>query len=155
MPPHAVPQPASLALVAACFVLAVGCGSVTAPSPTLQTETFTGTLQPLGTDFKTFSVAYTQSSTDLSVKIDSLQTVAASTPVTGITMGIGFGAVSGGSCSLQVQTPTAALATELFAPNGASAGTYCVQIFDCPAGTTGCTSMLSEPVTYSMTVKHY
>jgi hypothetical protein len=155
MPSHAVPQPAPFALVAACFVLAAGCGSATAPSPTLQTETFTGTLQPLGTDFKTFSVAYTQSSTDLSVKIDSLQTVAASTPVTGITMGIGFGAVSGGSCSLQVQTPTAALATELFAPNGASAGTYCVQIFDCPAGTTGCTSMLTEPVTYSMTVKHY
>ena len=110
MPSHAGAQRASLALVAACFVVA-GCGSATAPSPTLQTETFTGTLQPLGTDFKTFTIAYTQSTTDLSVKIDSLKTVADSTPITGITIGIGFGAVSGASCSLQVQTPIAALAT--------------------------------------------
>ena len=65
-----------------------------------------------------------QASSDLSVTVDSLKTVAASTPVTGITIGIGFGAVSGSTCSLQIQTPTAALATELFAPNGASAGTY-------------------------------
>ena len=35
-----------------CAVRALaGCGSVTAPDPVLQTETFTGTLQPLGTDF--------------------------------------------------------------------------------------------------------
>jgi hypothetical protein len=155
MPSHAATRHASFALVALVLTLAAGCGSATAPSPPLQTETFTGTLQPLGTDFKTFTITYTQSTTDLSVTVDSLKTVAASTPVTGITIGIGFGSVSGSTCSLQIQTPTAALATELFAPNGASAGTYCVQIFDCPTGTTGCSSMLTEPVTYSMTVKHY
>jgi hypothetical protein len=127
----------------------------TAPTPVLQTETFTGTLQPLGLDVKTFAVVYTQSSTDLSVIINSLTTVTGSTAVTGITMGIGFGAVSGSTCSLQVQTPVATLGQELFAPNGASPGTYCVQIFDCPTGTTGCTSTLTEAVTYSMTVKHY
>src|SRR5215212_2001002 len=50
------------------------------------------------------------------------------------------------TCALQVQQPVAALAQELFAPSGASAGSYCVQIYDCPTGTTGCTSMLTEPV---------
>jgi hypothetical protein len=129
--------------------------SPTAPTPVLQTETFSGTLQPLGLDIKTFAVVYSQSSTDLSVIINGLTTVAGSTPVTGITIGIGFGAVSGSTCSLQVQTPVAVLGQELFAPNGASPGTYCVQIFDCPSGTTGCTSTLTEAVTYSMTVKHY
>jgi len=49
----------------------------------------------------------------------------------------------------------ATLGQELFAPSGASPGTYCIQIFDCPTGTTGCTSTLTEAVTYSMTVKHY
>jgi hypothetical protein len=152
---HAGTRLAPLALVGLLLPLAAGCGSATAPSPVLKTETFTGTLQPLGLDFKTFTIAYSQSTSDLSVIVDSLKTVASSTPVTGITIGIGFGAVSGSSCSLQIQTPTAALSQELFAPNGASAGTYCVQIYDCPTGTTSCSSTLTEAVTYSMTVKHY
>ena len=122
MPSHAATRLSSFVPLAVLLAVAAGCGSATAPSPTQLTETFTGTLQPLGTDFKTFTIVYTQASSDLSVTVDSLKTVAASTPVTGITIGIGFGAVSGSSCSLQIQTPTAALATELFAPNGASAG---------------------------------
>jgi hypothetical protein len=145
-----------IALGAILLGLTSSCNKTpTAPTPVLQTETFTGTLQPLGLDVKTFAVVYTQSTTDLSVIINSLTTVAGSTSVTGITMGIGFGSLSGSTCSLQVQTPIATLGQELFAPNGASPGTYCVQIFDCPSGTTGCTSTLTEAVTYSMTVKHY
>jgi len=139
-----------------CAALALaGCGSATAPDPVIQSETFSGTLQPLGTDFKPFSITYTQGTTDLSVIVNSLKKVSDGSSVTGITVGIGFGTVSGATCSLQVQQPVAALAQELFAPNGASAGTYCVQIYDCPTGTTGCTSNLTEPVTYSMTVTHY
>jgi hypothetical protein len=145
-----------IALGAILLGLVTNCNSnPAAPTPVLQTETFTGTLQPLGIDFKTFVVGFTQSSTDLSVIVNSLTTVAGSAPVTGITIGIGFGAVSGSTCSLQIQTPVATLGQELFAPNGASPGTYCVQIFDCPTGATGCTSLLTEAVTYSMTVKHY
>jgi hypothetical protein len=132
-----------------------GCGSATAPDPVIKTEAFSGTLEPLGMDFKTFSIAYTQGTTDLSVTIDSLKKVSDGSAVTGITIGIGFGSVSGATCALQIQQPAAALAQELFAPNGASAGTYCVQIYDCPTGTTGCSSTLTEPVTYAMTVKHY
>jgi hypothetical protein len=138
------------------LTLVSGCGgSPTAPTPVLQTETFTGTLQPLGTDYRTFAVVYSQSTTDLSVIINRLTTVASSTPVMGITIGVGFGTPSGSTCSLQLQKPVATLGQELFAPNGASPGTYCIQIFDCPTGTTGCTSTLTEAVTYSMTVKHY
>jgi hypothetical protein len=112
-------------------------------------------LQPLGTDFKTFTIAYSQGATDLSVTVNTLATVNGSTPVTGITIGVGVGTVSGSTCSMQVQTGAANLGQELFAPNGASAGTYCVQIFDCPTGSTGCSSTLTEAVTYSMTVKHF
>jgi hypothetical protein len=145
-----------IAFGAILLALVTSCNKTpTAPTPVLQTETFTGTLQPLGLDIKTFAVVYSQGATDLSVIINSLTTVAGSTAVTGITMGVGFGSLSGSTCSLQVQTPIAALGQELFAPNGASSGTYCVQIFDCPTGTTGCTSTLTEAVTYSMTVKHY
>jgi hypothetical protein len=134
-----------------------GCGSESpaAPTPVQQTESFTGTLQPLGFDFKTFTINYTQTPTDLSVSVNSLTTVAGATSVTGITIGVGVGSVSGSSCAMQLQTGAAMLGQELFAPNGASAGNYCVQIFDCPTGSTGCTSTLTEAVTYSITVKHF
>jgi hypothetical protein len=138
------------------LALTAGCGNnPTEPTPVSTTETFTGTLQPLGVDFKTFTINYSLSTTDLSVSVRTLATVANATPVTGITIGVGLGTVTGNTCSMQLQTPVATLGQELFAPNGASAGNYCVQIFDCPTGSTGCTSTLTEPVTYSLTVSHY
>jgi hypothetical protein len=156
MSSHAAVRPVLSGLAALLLVVVAGCGkSSTAPSPTQQTETFTGTLQPLGSDFKTVTVSFTQGVTDLSVSVDSLKKVSDASAVTGITIGVGFGSVSGSTCSLQVQTPTANLGQELFAPNGAGAGTYCVEIFDCPTGSTGCSSTLTEPVTYSMTVRHF
>ena len=146
----------SMVALATFAAFAPGCGdsNPAAPTPVLKTESFTGTLQPLGVDFKTFTIANT-GTTDLSVIVNSLTTVANATPVTGITIGIGFGTVSGVTCAAQIQAPAAPLNQELFAPNGASAGAYCVQIYDCPTGATGCTSTLTEAVTYSMTVKHY
>jgi hypothetical protein len=144
-----------IALCATALSLGAGCGgSPAAPTPAALVETFTGTLQPVGADFKTFTIV-AQGTSDLSVIVNSLTTVAAATPVTGITIGVGFGVVSGGICALQVQNSTAVLGQELFAPSGASTGTYCVQVFDCPSGATGCTPKLTEPVTYSMTVKHF
>jgi hypothetical protein len=142
------------AALCATVLLIAACGSTTAPTPVATTEVFTGTLQPLGVDFKTFTVN-AQGTTDLSITVNSLNTVAASAPVTGITIGVGIGAVSGGICAVQVQNPAALLGQELFAPNGAAAGSYCVQIFDCPTGSSGCSPTLPEAVTYSMTVKHY
>jgi hypothetical protein len=153
---RAVARLSPIALGAILLALVTSCNKTpTAPDPVLQSETFTGTLQPLGLDFKTFAVVYSQSTSDLSVTVNSLTTVTGSTAVTGVTIGVGFGSIAGSACSLLVQTPVATLGQELFAPSGASPGTYCVQIFDCPTGTTGCTSVLTEAVTYSMTVKHY
>ena len=143
-----------IALCATALLIGAGCGSPAAPTPVAKTEVFTGTLQPLGTDFKTFNIL-AQGPTDLSITVNSLSTVAAATPLTGITIGVGVGTISGAVCVLQVQNAAAVLGQELFAPNGAAAGTYCVQIFDCPTGSTGCASTLTEPATYSMTVKHY
>src|SRR5215207_4815399 len=119
-----------VALCATFTTFAAGCGgdTPTAPTPVLQTESFTGTLQPLGVDFKTFTIVYNQGTTDLSVTVNSLTTVANATPVTGITIGIGLGTVTGSTCTAQIQAPAAPLTQELFAPNGASAGAYCVQI---------------------------
>ncbi len=112
-----------IALCATVLSISAGCGgSPVAPTPVAQTENFTGTLQPLGFDVKTFTIVYTQGSSDLSVTVNSLSTVAGSTPVTGITIGVGVGTMSGATCSLQLQTPVATLGQELFAPNGASAG---------------------------------
>jgi hypothetical protein len=145
-----------VALCATFATFAPGCGdSPTDPDPVQQTESFTGTLQPLGSDFKTFSIAYAVGVTDLSVTVNSLTSVASATPVTGITIGIGIGTVSGSSCAAQIQATAAPLNQELFAPNGASAGSYCVVLSDCPTGTTGCTPTLPEAVNYTMTVKHY
>jgi hypothetical protein len=135
-----------MSLCAAALAVATSCGSTTAPTPVAKAEVFTGTLQPSGTDFKTFTVS-AQGPTDLSVTVNSLTTVAASATVTGITIGVGFGTVSGSTCAPQVQNSAAMIGQELFAPNGASAGTYCIQIFDA--------ATLTEAVTYSMTVKHY
>jgi hypothetical protein len=142
------------ALCATVLLIAACGGNSNAPTPVATTEVFTGTLQPLGVDFKTFTIN-AQGTTDLSITINSLNTVAASAPVTGITIGVGIGTVSGAICAVQVQNPAALLGQELFAPNGAAAGNYCVQIFDCPTGSSGCSPTLPEPVTYSMTVKHY
>ena len=155
MPTRTARRVSPIALCAVALLIHSGCGgSPTSATPVPKTETFTGTLQPMGTDVKAFTISYAQGTSDLSITVNSL-TTSAGTPVTGITIGIGVGTLSGSACTLQIQTPDATLGQELFAPNGASAGAYCVQIFDCPAGSTGCTPMLPEPVAYSMTVKLY
>ena len=144
--------------IASCVIIlsiTAACGgSPAAPTPVAKNEVLSGTLQPLGTDFKTFSIA-AAGPTDLSITVNSLVSVATSTPVTGITIGVGVGTVSGANCVLQVQNSAAVLGQELFAPSGATAGSFCVQVFDCPPGTAGCSPTLPEAVTYSVTVKHY
>jgi hypothetical protein len=146
MVPRVTTRIVPLALCASAILLA-GCGgSPAAPTPVAKTEVFSGTLQMLGSDFKTFTIT-AAGPTDLSVTVNSLTTVANPTGVSGITIGVGFGTVSGTTCALQVQNSAAVIGQELFAPSGAASGSYCVQIFDA--------STLTEAVTYSMTVKHY
>lgn len=139
-----------LLLAAAC---ACSSNNPTAPTPEVRTTNFTGTLQPGGLDFKTFAITYA-GLTELSVTINSLTPVNGGVPITGIPIGIGFGAVSGTACVMQIFTPEATIGQELFVPNGASAGAYCVQIFDCLPDAEECEPQLGESVTYSMTVRH-
>src|SRR4051812_38938403 len=48
----------NIALCATGLVISSGCGgSPTTPAPVAKTESFTGTLQPQGSDFKTFSIS--------------------------------------------------------------------------------------------------
>jgi hypothetical protein len=156
MPGRAVVR---LSFAASCALLLLGVsaacgGSPTAPTPEIRATNFTGTLAPGGRDFKPFAITYA-GFTDLSVTINSLTTVAGGTPVTGITMGVGFGAVSGAACVMQIVAPEAPIGQELFVPNGATAGAYCVQIFDCLPDAEDCEPALAEQVTYSMTIRHF
>jgi hypothetical protein len=131
----------SMMLAMALLAGAGSCKAAAAPSPVLATETFTGTLPVLGMAFHTFTIKYAFATTDLSATVSTLNVTPA------VTIGLGFGTVSGTTCAVQVSTTTAAVGQELFAPNGASAGTYCVQIFD--AGS------LTDTTAYTLTVKHY
>jgi hypothetical protein len=78
---------------------AAGCGSSspTAPvaDPTVVSDTFTGTINPLGTDSHTFTVGYAGGTSNASVTVVALATVANQTPQT-ITIGVGFGSLNQG-----------------------------------------------------------
>jgi hypothetical protein len=144
-------------LVAFVWLSLASCTSPgTGPTLVLKNDVFTGTLQPQGADAKNFTVTFSAAPTDLSVTVNSLTAVTGGTPVTGVTVGIGLGLPSAlAACGVQVLTPNVALGQEIKLQGGINAGTYCVQISDCPTGTTGCTSQLTQSVTYNLTVKHY
>ncbi|MEO7189873.1 MAG: hypothetical protein ABI051_02325 [Vicinamibacterales bacterium] len=129
---------------------AAGCSkNPAAPTPVLTTETFTGSLQVLGSSSKNFTVNYSLSASDASVTVTSLTTSANSTPIT-TTIGIGFGVPAfDGTCtrSATYSSSVAAINQELPALGVFGQGTYCVQIFD--AGT------LTQAANYTFVVKHY
>lgn len=136
----------SLGLVAGCS------NSPTSPTAELVTETFTGTLAPRGLQFHTFTVNYAQAYSDASVTVQKLTAVSdgAERP---ITVGVGFGQISVGTCTraAALTNPTAAYNTEL-PTNGSPflAGPYCIAIFDNIDAPT-----VTEPLTYTLVVKHY
>jgi hypothetical protein len=133
-----------------------GCGGTTAaaasPSAVLSTDSFTGTISPLGAASHTFTVNYSGAYTNASLTVTSLTTVA-SAAAQAITVGVGFGTSNLGVCtrSSTYTNPAAPLNTEL--PTTGSpfiAGVYCVQVFDNPDSST-----VTEPLNYAITVKHY
>jgi hypothetical protein len=145
-----------IAVGAILWSFVAGCTNPgTGPTLVLKNDVFTGTLQPLGVDSKQFTVNFAAAPTDLSVILNSLTAVTGGTPVTGITVGIGLGLPSLSACAVQILTPNVTIGQELPLPGGIGAGTYCVQISDCPTGSTGCTPQLTQAVTYNLTVKHY
>jgi hypothetical protein len=139
----------SLLLGSVVLVGSVGCHSTTNPTPTLQTDTFTGTLEKLGTVSRNFDVQYALTVSDASLTVTSMTTVADGTPVT-TTIGIGFGSIAfDGSCSRSTtySANTANIGQELIASGVFSNATYCFQIYD--LGT------LTEPINWTVVVKHY
>jgi hypothetical protein len=113
--------------------------TVTSPSATTITETFTGTVQPnFGVDFHTFAVA--QSGTA------SVTLTAAGPPAT-IFMGVGIGTPSATTCAVISGDSTIAPASATAQLSGSlSPGSYCVQVYD--------VGNQAAPVTYSVTVAH-
>jgi len=140
-------------MIAAGAVIAAGCGSSNQPTaptetPVLSTETFTGTVQPAGKDSKAFTVTYSSDYSDASITLTALTNASGAAVQT--TMGLAFGTIAfDTSCTpaAQLTAPTAAIGQELRTPAVFYSGKYCVSIFD--AGT------VTEPLNYSITVKHY
>jgi hypothetical protein len=132
----------ALALVAA--TAACGGGSsdnsaITAPTGTLVTDTFTGTVPMGGLDFQNFTVT-TGGTVNATL-------VAAGPPPT-ITMGFAIGTPgTTGVCSLlsgaQVTTPAGATAQ---LTGSLAAGTYCVEVVD--------VGNAAGPIAYTVTVAH-
>jgi hypothetical protein len=134
--------------VAAIVAAVSGCGgssnstNVVAPSATVTTETFTGTLQPLGFKIHTFTVT---TPGQLAV------TMTAAGPPPTITMGLGIGNpdasgncifLSGGTTNQAVASTT----TPQLSGALTSSGQYCVEIADI--------GNALGPITYSIAVSH-
>jgi hypothetical protein len=121
-------------------VLATACGDNTSTPTTPSThtvQTFTGTLQPLGTDVYTFA---TTISGEITVTLTN-----AGLPA-GVSLGMGVGTPNGSACTLikaqPVQPANIAQVT-----GSADPGSFCVAVYD--LGT------LTAPVDYTVVVSHF
>lgn len=149
----------SIALTGLLLSLAMtasGCGnssttSSTSPSQTITTEVLTGTVQPpvngvLQSAFNTFVVG--QGGGTVTVTLTSaVETLPGGTLLATVTMGVGVGTVSNGTCSLLSNAYVIAQASSATLLSGSvAAGTYCVQVSDV-------TNQLG-PVAYALAVSH-
>lgn len=133
--------------IAVVVTAAAACGgsstnsSVVAPAATVVTETFTGTVDPLGTKVHSFSVT---APGQVSV------TMTAAGPPATITMGLGLGNPdSAGNCIFLSGATTQAVAnttTPQLSGTLSSSGAYCIAIGDI--------GNAAGPITYSVTVSH-
>lgn len=147
-------RPAAVVLCTSlCLAGVSGCGdSPTEPTPTLATETFTGTLAPLGLVHHEFNVDYAGGYSDASVTVTRLASVADGTDKA-VTVGVGFGTLSVGICTRAAAftNPVAPLNTELPTTGGAfRQGRFCIAVFDNTDAPT-----VAEPLAYTIVVKHY
>jgi hypothetical protein len=125
----------------------VGCGGgnsssslVAGPSATPTTDTFSGTVAVGGYDFKPFTVGVSNGQVNVDL-------TAAGPPPT-IFMGVGVGTPSGSDCTLLSGASVVAQAGSTAQLSGtASAGSYCVMVFDAGNQT--------ADVSYTVTVSHY
>ena len=129
----------------ACLVLSAACDNSgspsTSPTPGVSvTETFNGTVQPMSTDSHNFTI--TQSG-------DVTVTLTAAGPPATIFMGLGVGTpnATDGSCTLLQGASTSAQAgTTPQLAGQATAGTFCVSVFDLGNQTAA--------ISYTVTVVH-
>ena len=152
MPRHARSFVFALGLIA-ILALATSCSdSPTAPTPTLKTETFTGTLGPREVKSHTFTIEYNAAYSDASVTVKKLTSLADGTDKD-ITVGVGFGTISVGVCTRAAAYTNVAAPLNVELPTSGSAfsaGTYCISIFDNLDAQT-----VTETLSYSIDVKHY
>ena len=128
-------------------ILLSGCGSSdtetptspTTPSGPLVSETFAGTVVPLGQSFHSFNVAETS---------DVSATLTAAGPPSTIYMLLSLGSVSGATCTpLTNATVLAQAGTTAQLTGSIDAGSYCVVVAD--AGNQ------LQNVSYTVVVNHY
>jgi hypothetical protein len=134
------PVALALALMGAGCDNSAGGGTTTSPTAvTLTTETFTGSVDPLGVAFHPFTVAQ-QGEVDI--------TLTAAGPPATITMGLGVGVPSGSTCSLTISggVVQAQASTTPQLVGTAAAGAFCVAVYDI--------GNQRDTVTYSITVAH-
>jgi hypothetical protein len=137
----------SLIAVLACIALSVACdnsgdSSSTPTTPVmLVTDTFTGTVQPAGSDSHNFSVSQAG-------EVDVTLTAAGPPPTIFMGLGLGTPGATSGTCTLQssVSISTPAGSTPQLPVSAPSAGTFCFSVFDI-GNQTG-------PVDYTVTVAH-
>ena len=147
-------RPFTICALLVSIITIVGCGKKIGPSeiPVLTTDVFTGTISPLGTSHHNFTVSYAVNNTDASMVLTSLTTVANGS-VPAITVGLAFGSPSGGVCSRAPSYTRTAVTVNQELPTvdvPFSPGVFCVQIFDNLDKPT-----VTEPLNYSLTVRHY
>jgi hypothetical protein len=136
---------AALGLALVLMAVAASCGgssnttAVTAPTGTISTETFTGTVQANSTDGSHTFVVTTAGNT-VSV------TLLSAGPPAGVVVYLGIGNPgTGGTCSL-IQAPTLAQSSNTAQITGtAAAGTYCISVQEFQG---------IGPITYAVTVAH-
>jgi hypothetical protein len=119
-----------------------GCGSSTLATPPTATapsvtETFSGTVPVLGTDFHNFT-------TTVQGEIDLALTAAGPPPT--ITMAVAIGTPSGGVCSAITSGNISASPTVYVAGTG-PAGTYCISVTEI--------GNALQPIDYTVTVTHF
>lgn len=132
----------SIILSCAVALMAVGgvaCGSSTPVSATPSiTDTFSGTVQPLGSDSHNFTVSQFG-------EVDVTLTAAGPPPT--IQVGLGVGSVANNVCSPgSIGSTTAQASSTAILTGNLSPGTYCVTVAD--------TGNLQAAITYTVTVLH-
>jgi hypothetical protein len=112
----------------------------TSPSATLVTENYTGTVDPGGSSFNTFTIVNSGG------QVNVILTAAG--PPSTIYMGLALGTFANSTCTLLSGASTLAQAGSTAQLSGtANAGTYCVEVFDAGNQT--------AQISYAVTVTHY